>query len=112
MTWFDASTYGGLLAVRVYDPGSSRSRYVPVSSVVAWRPPGDAVMVAPAIGAAVLVSVTTPVTMPVGTSVIRMARFAPSTRSRKPTCRASVPSAFSMPTVAFRPSPGLGELAP
>ncbi len=85
---------------------------MPVSSVSAVRPPGCAVTVAPTIGEPSLASVTTPVAMPVGTTVIRIALFGLRIGSMKPSWSASVPLASSMPTVALRPSPGFGAFGP
>ena len=83
---------------------------MPSSSVVVWRPPGVALIRAPAIGRPSLASVTVPVMKPVGTVVMRMAWLDSRIDSKKPIWRASVPVAFSMPTVAVRPSPGFGGL--
>jgi hypothetical protein len=108
----EADTYDAFVAVTVYVPGRSRSVYVPSLSVVAWRPPGAAVTRAPAMGRPLLESVTVPLTRPVGTRVIRIAWFASRLGSKKPIWRASVPSAFSIPTVAKRPSPGFALFGP
>jgi hypothetical protein len=48
-------------------PGRSRRLYVPSPAVVALRPPGIAVTVAPAIGWPSFASLTTPWTSPLGT---------------------------------------------
>ena len=78
----------------------------------AVRPPGWAVTVAPAIGSPSLASVTTPWTRPLGTGSMRYADRAVRIASPKPSCRASLPVAFSMPTSALRPSPGLAGESP